>query len=308
MAGERANETTASIVVPSHEGREAMIQASLVGISGSVFGSRFVLGDEPVVLGRDPDACDILVEDGGVSRVHARIERDGRGYRVIDCESKNGTLVDGVPITDARLRDGQLVTIGGCVLKYLRSNVVELQYHDRMSRLSQTDELTGVPNRRFVWNQLSREIGRARRHGLPLALIMFDIDHFKRINDTFGHAAGDACLIAVASTASDVVRDEDVLARIGGEEFLVVLPHASLPAAADTAHRIREAIEALVIETDGHQLRLTVSLGVSDLSVLRDAVSEDVYENSSAATEAFVALTDARLYDAKRAGRNRVAT
>jgi GGDEF domain-containing protein len=87
-----------------------------------------------------------------------------------------------------------------------------------------------------------------------------------------------------------------------------VLPHASLPAAADTAHRIREAIEALVIETDGHQLRLTVSLGVSDLSVLRDAVSEDVYENSSAATEAFVALTDARLYDAKRAGRNRVAT
>ena len=163
--------------------------------------------------------------------------------------------------------------------------------NETITRLMNTDPLTGLTNRRQLKERMDVELSKARRHGHPLSAIMTDIDHFKSINDTFGHGAGDAVLVGVASILKQTCRKEDIVTRYGGEEFVVVLPDSPAAAALDCAERIRKAIEENVFpEIDR---KVTVSLGVT---LFAPTDTED----------SFIGRADAALYEAKASGRNRV--
>jgi diguanylate cyclase (GGDEF)-like protein len=167
--------------------------------------------------------------------------------------------------------------------------------HDRLQRLAALDPLTGIYNRRFGMGRLVEEFGRAVRTDTPLGVVMFDIDHFKSVNDVYGHRVGDRVLAAVAKAAKQVIREGDVLTRYGGEEFLVVLPGASADDSAALGERIRRIVSETKVGVDGRTLSVTVSVGVT--SHPRDHVDRP---------EELVEHADAALYRAKAAGRDRV--
>jgi len=176
----------------------------------------------------------------------------------------------------------------------LANQLDEVNY--RLHKQASTDELTGVRNRRRIMRRLEEEFSRSTRGGDPLSLIVFDIDHFKRINDTHGHQFGDLVLKRVARLMEETVRTYDLVGRIGGEEFLVVTPSTTLEEASAIAERIREAIEQERIGDDIRMVHVTVSAGVSTMN--RDEDSMD----------AMIRRADDALYCAKNAGRNRVVT
>lgn len=161
-------------------------------------------------------------------------------------------------------------------------------------RHAQTDALTGVLNRRSLIERLDVACARARARGLPIALLFIDLDHFKQINDTWGHPAGDACLAAIIAPIQAELRQSDVIGRYGGEEFIVILSSADAAAAQPIAQRIRERVAAVVVEGFGAPIQLTCSIGVATSDTL------------GVWGEHLIAHADAAVYAAKRAGRNRV--
>jgi diguanylate cyclase (GGDEF)-like protein len=173
------------------------------------------------------------------------------------------------------------------------------QLFERMRELSTHDELTGLANRRLFRHQLGQEIDRARRFQKPLSLVAIDIDHFKQLNDRNGHPTGDAALRSVAALLESRVRKVDTVARVGGEEFMLLLPRADAGEAALVADKLREAVAASMLPGGSEQPegRLTVSLGVAELGSADDEAGESL-----------VARADRALYAAKHAGRNRVCT
>ena len=172
-----------------------------------------------------------------------------------------------------------------------RANVVLKQREVRMVEAALTDVLTGVGNRRKLEQALAAEIARARRSGDALSAIMADIDHFKRVNDEFGHGGGDKVLAAFGAMLLAQTRPTDVVARFGGEEFVLLLPHTELAQAAAKAEQIRTALAAQI--TAPMPRAVTVSFGVAQLADGEDAAS-------------FIGRADAALYAAKEGGRNRV--
>lgn len=179
----------------------------------------------------------------------------------------------------------------------LRRLRAELQEKNAiLEKLSTTDSLTGLRNRRWVADVLTLEVLRATRYGTPLSILMADLDHFKRINDEHGHLAGDAVLVHVAEIVLALLRSTDVAGRYGGEELIVLLPQTDVDGAAALAERIRVAVESSPCESgEGERLPVTVSIGVTRLERGEDA-------------RRVVARADAALYEAKGAGRNRVET
>lgn len=165
--------------------------------------------------------------------------------------------------------------------------------HQDMERLAALDALTGVYNRRFGLERLREEYSRSVRSGRPLGVVMVDLDHFKSVNDTYGHLAGDAVLKRVADEARSVLREGDILCRYGGEEFLAILPGAGEEDVRAIAERIRRLMETLIHRVGGHEFRVTVSLGFG--STAGTAVQDEM---------ALVDAADAALYAAKRMGRN----
>ncbi|QBG37502.1 bacteriohemerythrin [Litorilituus sediminis] len=175
----------------------------------------------------------------------------------------------------------------------------EIQYRksqqDHFQQLALTDALTGAVNRHHFNDVLGREITNVNEHGRPLSIMVLDIDHFKQINDTYGHVVGDEVLIMFYRTCKQAVRNTDVVARIGGEEFVIVMPNTSLDSAKQFAERLRKSIAELEIEVDGNQVSLTVSIGVSQWHA-------EQFINA----ETFIAHADKSLYQAKKSGRNKV--
>lgn len=256
------------------------------------FGKRHVLGPEPVLLGRGSENT-IVLENDSVSRRHCKIEKRGRTYHVQDLSSTNGTYVNDELITDYQLRRGDQVKVGDTIFKFLSGSDMEAQYHETIYKMTIVDGLTGVNNKRFLMETLEREIPRARRHQRPLTLVMFDIDHFKHINDTYGHLAGDYVLKEMAQLVKGRLRPDDVLGRYGGEEFCVVLPETDLPGGSAIAEELRALVQGHSFVFEQERINVTVSLGVA---ILQD--DNDV--------TAFIKNADERLYAAKRDGRNRV--
>jgi diguanylate cyclase len=162
--------------------------------------------------------------------------------------------------------------------------------------LATRDELTGVYNRRQFLVLADREWARCRRYDMGAALLMLDVDHFKRVNDLHGHLAGDLMLREIARAAADTLRHADFMGRFGGEEFIVFLPHTDTLGALDVAERIRERVAALSLAWRGQQVRTTMSVGVATLDGDHESVG------------ALIADADRALYTAKHAGRNCVRT
>jgi two-component system cell cycle response regulator len=262
---------------------------------GPALGVRHPLLGDPVLLGRDA-AADVCVADLSVSRRHARFEMDDHAYWVTDLGSTNGTCVNKVPVSRCKLRDGDELRIGNCVYRFLDSNNVEAQYHAEVHRLSNTDTLTEVANRRQLEQSLARELLRSKRYHRPLALLLIDADHFKAVNDRLGHVTGDQTLRALAARIQAAVRQEGLVARYGGEEFAVVLPEASLDAGVHVAERIRAQVAQAPFCFGGAIYSLTVSIGVAA------TIGEE-----SLGLEEFLDRADTNLYRAKGEGRNRVS-
>lgn len=267
----------------------------LVLVYGQNVGRKYDLFEDVVTLGRDADNT-ILLESDAVSRRHARIERFGNHRWVIDLNSTNGTYLDDVPAQPRlRLSSGQFLRVGDTIFKYLSGDDIETSYYEEIHRMAVTDGLTRIPNKRALSEFLDREVARARRHDRPLAVLMLDIDHFKRVNDTFGHLTGDVVLRELAALIAAHVRRDEMFARYGGEEFVVALPETLLPAAMEFAETIRRLVAEHRVEFEGQAVRVTVSIGVARFAPAEHAGPDDLLK-----------AADANLYTAKSRGRDRI--
>jgi diguanylate cyclase (GGDEF)-like protein len=262
--------------------------------TGPGMGARYALSDTPVVLGRGND-CDIRINDHSVSRRHARIQPGADGYYAVDLQSTNGTFVNDVPASITKLKDGDYLRIGNCIYRFLMGGNVETEYHEEIYRLTIVDALTDIHNKRYMMEFLDRELARSARYCRPLALVLFDIDHFKKINDELGHLGGDVTLRELAACIKAGIRKEELLARYGGEEFVMVLPETTLEGGIHAAERIRSLVEEHTFRYENKTYPVTVSLGVATTA-----------GDESMTPSELLRLADEKLYQAKNSGRNRV--
>lgn len=269
----------------------------LLVVSGVAEGTLLRLSPGVIAtVGRAED-CDLIAEDEGASRKHARIVVWEDSAVVEDLGSRNGTFVGSERVIERRpLGQGDLIRIGArTVIKFARMDAVEADFQRRLLQAALKDPLTGLYNRRHFTERLAAEYAGAKRHGRPLSLAMFDLDNFKKINDQYGHPAGDDVLRSVADTINRCARKEDTAFRYGGEEMSMLLRETDLQGAMDAAERIRRAVERSPVKTkSGAAVAVTVSIGV--------ASSDDVPRD-----EVLVQHADAALYEAKKTGKNRVA-
>jgi len=268
-------------------------EACLVVLQGQSLGQRIDLDERPLTLGRAVE-CDFHIDERSVSRQHARIWRDLGSYRLKDLGSTNKTLLNDVPVGEAELKDGDYVTIGSCVLKFMERSSVEARYHDEIYQLATLDPLTRLANRRHFLELFERELQRSLRHRRPLALLIVDLDHFKAINDGHGHVIGDVVLEQVGATLQSAARGEAIAARIGGEEFAIALPEHEPDASLAVAEEVRSAVEAMPLQLAGARCTVTVSIGVA------------AWRPGMEKTSDLLRAADEALYRAKQAGRNRV--
>jgi two-component system cell cycle response regulator len=216
--------------------------ACMVVINGADLGKRYPLTRLSTVIGRS-SKTDIQIEEDSISRNHAMIVNRGDRYLLKDLGSTNGTYVNDRPIQEIDLRDGDLVKIGRTIFKFLSGHNIESAYHEEIYRLTTTDGLTQIYNKRYFIENLEREMSRSLRYDRDLSLVMFDLDHFKVINDTYGHLTGDAVLKQVAQRISSIIRRDDIFARYGGEEFTVLTPE--VPTNFDCLEMLRLADKRL---------------------------------------------------------------
>ena len=262
---------------------------------GPDLGKRIPIESE-LTIGRDPER-DVMVDLDGISRQHCRILlRDGSAY-LEDTGSTNGTRVNDTQATaheECMLRSGDLVDLGEAVFKFIVLGTTEDRFHDEVHRAMVLDALTQVYNRTYLRDSLVREIARCKRYERPLALLMLDADHFKRVNDENGHLAGDYILQELARAAQGAIRSEACLARYGGEEFAIVSPETTLEEAQGFGQRLCGVIEALQLRFEGRDIPLTISIGAA---ILMPEMTEP---------EHLIEAADRKLYEAKSAGRNTV--
>ena len=272
-------------------------RACLTVITGAAAGQIFKLSKGEAVIGRAPNAA-IRVVDDGVSRNHARIRHDSSGLFLDDLESRNGTYVNGARLSGSTvLREGDKIQVGRTtVLRFAYHDDLDESFHENLVSSALRDPLTKLFNRRYLLDRLDSELKFARRHNTPLSLLMLDLDHFKRINDTQGHLAGDAVLTNLATVLTKAVRNEDVVARFGGEELAIILRAIPAEPAFSLAERLRKHVEQTVTRYDGRELRATVSIGVAGYPSTQAETIEELME-----------AADRALYRAKHDGRNRVA-
>lgn len=259
-----------------------------------LLGKRFVLDKNRIGIGRGADN-QIVLEGDSVSRRHAHLERRSSRWFVVDDGSTNGTYVNEEQIArEQALNNSDRLKVGPTILKFLSGADAEAKYHEEIYRMTIVDGLTQIHNKRYLYEALERELIRARRHERPLCAVMFDIDFFKRINDQFGHLAGDHVLREVAKVIQGRIRRDEVFARYGGEEFVIVLPETALDGAGALAENLRERIAEHGFVFQGERIPVTISIGCSQL-VQADKAATDLIQRA-----------DEKLYEAKRSGRNKV--
>jgi len=256
------------------------------------FGKRFVLEREVFSLGRGQENT-IVLDNDSVSRRHCRIEKRNAAWYVCDLDSTNGTYVNDELVKEYQLRRGDQVKIGDTIVKYLTGSDMEAQYHETIHEMAIKDGLTNVHNKRYLLETLEREIPRALRHARPLTAVLFDIDFFKKVNDSFGHLAGDYVLKEFATLVKLRLRPDDVFGRYGGEEFCAILPETPVVGGGAIADDLRRRIEEKRFVFEGQSIPITSSMGCAELVSGMDAT-------------AFLKAADEKLYQAKRSGRNRV--
>lgn len=269
----------------------------LTALTGSATGQVFKLQFGETVLGR-ATGCGVRLNDEGISRQHARARDDNGRAWLEDLGSRNGTFVNGVKIsTPTELREGDKIQVGSStVLRFGYQDDLDESFHENLLSSALRDGLTKLFNKRYLMDRLDSELKFAQRHQTAISLLLLDLDHFKKVNDTHGHLAGDSVLAMVAAALAKAVRNEDVVARYGGEEMAVVLRAIGIEAAVHTAERLRKVVENTVVPVDGDEIKCTVSIGVAGFPTTQAKSIEELVE-----------AADKALYRAKHAGRNRVA-
>lgn len=290
------NETRVLVPKPTHSANGPSRTACLVNIypPGPALGMRYVLAPCPLIVGRDT-TCDLVINDDSVSRKHACIQPNGSGFEISDLESTNGTLVNDVRVAAHPLKDGEYLRIGNAIFRFLAGGNLEAEYHEEIYRLTIIDALTEIHNQRYLLDFLGRTVSCADRYSRPVAVLMFDIDHFKAVNDRMGHLAGDHALRELAATVKKTIRKDDLFARYGGEEFAIVMPETVRKNALKVAEHLRKQVEQHSFRFGVQQFHITISVGVASV----------VGRKNLAATEV-IRQADVNLYQAKQQGRNRV--
>jgi len=289
-----ASQTVLTEVGEARPPRSGIGSGCLIVIYGHEMGRRVQVGTEPLIIGRSPQS-QMQIDQESVSRSHCRIRFSGNEFLVRDLGSTNGTYVnDDLVEEEGRLRHGDQLKVGRTILKFIVGDDVEVQYHEEIYRLMTTDGLTQLHNKRYFDEMIDREVARAKRYKRSFSLLVFDVDHFKNINDRFGHLAGDAILRQLGAVLLGRLRVNDVLARIGGEEFALITPEVGLEGATELAGKINRLIGDTRFEFDGARVDVTVSVGVAEW--------QPHYEDAADLFQ----TADAKMYEAKQSGRNRV--
>jgi len=279
---------------------------ALVFLRGELMAVPIPLERREVTLGRALDA-DIRVNDSRASRLHARIttEHDESGgetrYRLKDLGSTNGTILNGRAIDEALLGDGDKFVIGDQLIRFEMLDEIDREFQQQIHRLLVHDELTGLLTSKSFFSELRREAAHAEAESIRFCVLMMDLDHFKEVNDTYGHLVGSETLEEVGLVIKNSLRAGDVAARFGGEEFAAFLLDADYSQALVAAERVRSAIEKHEFpavrrgsDEENRTHRMTISIGIA-------AFPDDAREPIQLVDKA-----DAALYAAKRGGRNRV--
>lgn len=267
----------------------------LLRMDGLHAGSVIAVERLPFTIGRHPTNV-LRIDEESISRFHARITREEQGFVIEDLDSRNGTFVSGARVKRQLIEDGSSVTLGAQVS--FRFNLTDSRQERLLRRLyesSTRDALTGAYNRAHFDERLRSELAFAARHRTEMSLVLLDIDHFKRVNDTHGHQAGDVVLRELAILSQRSLRTEDVFARFGGEEFGVILRGIHLQGAKKLAERLRVSLETATIQANDKRIQVTLSAGCASLACAASATADEL-----------VKIADRRLYAAKSAGRNRV--
>jgi len=277
---------------------EQAIVLTIIAGNETDFGKHFVLERKRTAIGREK-INDIALSDGKVSKAHCEVSviRSSRGVEqisLLDLDSTNGTYVNGEAVVQVTLKAGDKIQAGSTILQLSYSDEIEREYHAKLFDFAARDALTGMYNKRFIVNELENYCRIARRSNRVFSIIMLDIDDFKQINDRYGHLAGDEYLKRIAGLFQRILREQDIAGRIGGEEFLVILPETTIDGAMQLAGRIRKNVEEFVLAHDESRVRTTISAGVCQY----DLGFKDIKE--------FVELADQAMYKAKRAEKNKV--
>lgn len=301
---EKSSAAPASGPVASRERRPV-----LVFLRGELLAAPIPLERDEVILGRALGA-DVRVNDARASRLHARIttEKDGAAgetrYRIFDLGSTNGTIVNGIPVRDVLLEDGDKIIIGEHLLRFDLLDDIDREFQRHIHRLLAHDELTGLLTSKSFFSELRREAARAESERRPFCVLMMDLDHFKEVNDQYGHLVGSETIEMVGTLITRALRTGDVAARFGGEEFAAFLLDADCAQGLIAAERVRVAIEEHAFPATRRaapaeatqMLHITISIGVA------------AYPDDARDPLELVELADTALYRAKHLGRNRVSS
>jgi two-component system cell cycle response regulator len=269
--------------------------ACLLVVGGELNGSIFNLEIGESFIGRNPD-CTISLDFHGISRKHFTITVEESGVTLTDLGSANGTYLNNQKLTTPTiLKRADMIKIGSVAMKFLPKGDPERLTYDKLHEEAHTDGLTKCFNKMYFNNQLELEVKKSKVTGKPLSLIIFDLDHFKKLNDNFGHDAGDYVLKEKSRLIRENgIRQGDVFARYGGEEFCILLPNTNLKQAFEIAERLRKLVEKHEFIYDGKRLPVTASIGVADY---RQGVNTgtDLFKRA-----------DSAVYLSKGGGRNQV--
>jgi diguanylate cyclase (GGDEF)-like protein len=278
------------IIDPATRDRGVLVEAT-----GLFAGRPHSVARAMSTLGRSSE-CDVCIDDDALSRLHARIVCIDGEYVLEDMASLNGCFVGSKRVVRAVLRDGDRVRLGARL--DFRFHLVAEEEERAISRLYEAglrDPLTGLANRKQLEERMKAELSFARRHGSEVSVVLADVDRFKSVNDTHGHLTGDAVLKHVAQVIGAAVRVEDLVARFGGEEFVVVARGTPILGGQQLGERLRTALERFPILVEGVALNITASFGVASIACVGEP-----------SVAALLARADARMYRAKELGRNRV--
>ena len=277
-------------------------RACLVQYSGAKRGKRYPLVDAETVIGRVPPA-QVVISEASISRSHASLVQTEKGVEVEDMGSTNGTFVNDVKTTGrSMLKDGDIIRLGTILLKFFAHDNVESIMHDKIYRMATIDAGTQIFNKAYLFDALESEFKFSKTYGRDMCLLYYDLDFFKKVNDTFGHNAGDFVLKESATLVKSLVRKEDVFGRFGGEEFVIILPNTEAKVAYEMAERVRNGVanHVFIIDFDAPdgkkrvQHKQTISVGVSQLKP-EIRTPEELLESA-----------DKKLYNSKQTGRNKV--
>jgi two-component system, cell cycle response regulator len=266
----------------------------LVIIAGNEIGKTFAITNKKeIILGRN-ESADFILIDPLISRKHASIIKTKDEIKLKDLNSTNGLFVNFNKIKEISLKDGDKITLGTTIIKFLHKDSVETSFHDEIYKLASLDGLTQIYNKKCFFELFKKEINRAKRHETALSCCIFDIDFFKKTNDTYGHQAGDFVLETLANLIKNQLRQEDIFARYGGEEFSILLPENNIKQALKTMNKIRTLVNKTIFHYKPIDISISISGGIQELTP----------EINTAKT--ILEHADKKLYIAKKKGRNKI--